>query len=193
LSADQEGIDMAEKAIGLVEFVSIARGIEATDEMVKVAQVNLLLSRTVCSGKYITLIGGEVSAVERAIDRGVEIAGETLVDQFILPNVHPSVIPSITATTPIEDLRSLGIIETFSVAASIVAADTAVKAASVDLVEIRAAIGLGGKSFVILNGDVADIRTAVERGEERARKEGTLVYSIVIPAPRKELLDALLL
>ena len=91
-----------------------------------------------------------------------------------------------------EDLRSLGVIETFSVAASVVAADTAVKAASVELVEIRAAIGLGGKSFVILNGDVADIRTAVERGVERAREDGTLVYSIVIPAPRKELLDALL-
>lgn len=183
---------MDEKAIGLVEFISIARGIEATDEMVKVADVDLLLSRTVCSGKYITMIGGEVAGVERSIDVGVEVAGETLVDQFILPNVHPSVIPSITATTPVEDLRSLGVIETFSVAASIVAADTAVKAASVELIEIRAAIGLGGKSFVILNGDVSDIRTAVERGVERAREDGTLVYSIVIPAPRKELLDALL-
>ncbi len=183
---------MDEKAIGLVEFVSIARGIEATDEMVKVAEVQLLLSRTVCSGKYITMIGGDVTGVERAMDVGVEIAGETLVDQFILPNVHPSVIPSITATTPVEDLRALGVIETFSVAASVVAADTAVKAASVDLIEIRAAIGLGGKSFVILNGDVADIRTAVDRGVEKAREDGTLVYSIVIPAPRKELLDALL-
>jgi microcompartment protein CcmL/EutN len=138
------------------------------------------------------MIGGDVSGVERAIEVGVEIAGETLVDQFILPNVHSSVIPSITATTPVEDLRSLGVIETFSVAASVVAADTAVKAASVDLVEIRAAIGLGGKSFVILNGDVANIRTAVDRGVEKARADGTLVYSIVIPAPRKELLDALL-
>ncbi len=183
---------MDEKAIGLVEFVSIARGIEATDEMVKVAEIDLLLSRTVCSGKYITMIGGDVSNVERAIEVGLEIAGETLVDQFILPNVHPSVIPSITATTPVDDLRSLGVIETFSIAASVVAADTAVKAASVDLVEIRAAIGLGGKSFVILNGDVADIRTAVDRGVEKARADGTLVYSIVIPAPRKELLDALL-
>jgi len=183
---------MNEKAIGLVEFISIARGIEATDAMVKVADVNLLLSKTVCAGKYISLIGGDVSSIEQAIDVGVEIAGETLVDQFILPNVHPSVIPSITATTSIDDLRSLGVIETFSVAASIVAADTAVKAALVDLVEIRAAIGLGGKSFVILNGDVADIRTAVKRGEEKAGKDGTLVYSIVIPAPRKELLDALL-
>ncbi len=183
---------MDEKAIGLVEFVSIARGIEATDEMVKVAEVELLLSRTICSGKYITMIGGDVTGVERAMDVGVEIAAETLVDQFILPNVHPSVIPSITATTPVEDLRALGVIETFSVAASVVAADTAVKAASVDLIEIRAAIGLGGKSFVILNGDVADIRTAVDRGVEKAREDGTLVYSIVIPAPRKELLDALL-
>jgi microcompartment protein CcmL/EutN len=183
---------MNEKAIGLVEFISIARGIEATDEMVKAADVNLLLSKTVCAGKYISLIGGDVSSIKRAIDVGVEIAGETLVDQFILPNVHPSVIPSITATTSIDDLRSLGVIETFSVAASIVAADTAVKAALVDLVEIRAAIGLGGKSFVILNGDVADIRTAVKRGEEKAGKDGTLVYSTVIPAPRKELLDALL-
>ncbi|NIO10097.1 MAG: BMC domain-containing protein, partial [Deltaproteobacteria bacterium] len=86
--------------------------------------------------KYITMIGGDVTGVERAMDVGVEIAGETLVDQFILPNVHPSVIPSITATTPVEDLRALGVIETFSVAASVVAADTAVKAASVDLIEI---------------------------------------------------------
>ncbi|MBI5731162.1 MAG: BMC domain-containing protein, partial [Ignavibacteriales bacterium] len=55
-------------SIGLIEMTSIAAGMQAADIMLKTSQVELILSRTICSGKYIVLIGGEVAAVQSAVD-----------------------------------------------------------------------------------------------------------------------------
>ena len=63
-------------AIGLVETTSIAKGIEASDAMLKAAEVELVLSRTVCSGKLITLVAGDVAAVEASVKAGVEIGAK---------------------------------------------------------------------------------------------------------------------
>ena len=52
------------EAIGMIELNSIALGIMTADEMVKVAPVTLIAAMTICPGKYISLVGGEVSAVE---------------------------------------------------------------------------------------------------------------------------------
>ena len=53
-----------ERAIGLIETISIAGGIEAADAMVKKASVKLFLARPICPGKFIVLIGGDVEAVK---------------------------------------------------------------------------------------------------------------------------------
>ena len=175
------------RAIGLVEFNSIAKGIEAADAMVKSAQVELIQSRTICPGKYIALVCGDVAAVENAVKAGVNLGGAFVVDEFVLPNVHPSVIPAISAVTAIEDVQALGIIEVFSTASCIVAADTAVKAAEVDLIEVRLGIGIGGKAFVTLTGDVAAVKAAIEAGAESVSEKGLLVNKVVIPSPHKYL------
>ncbi|MDK2986250.1 MAG: hypothetical protein PWQ96_1894 [Clostridia bacterium] len=175
------------RAIGLVEFNSIARGIEAADKMVKSAQVELIQARTICPGKYIALVSGDVAAVENSIETGINAGDSFVVDDFILPNVHPSVIPAITATTFTDELKALGVIEVFSSASSIVAADTAVKAAEVDLIEVRLGIGIGGKSFVTLTGDVAAVKAAVEAASQSVIEKGMLVNKVVIPSPHKYL------
>jgi microcompartment protein CcmL/EutN len=125
------------RAIGLVEFNSIAKGIEGADAMLKTGQVEVIVSRPVCPGKYITLVWGDVAAVESAVKAGINKGDVNVVDDFILPNVHPQVIPACSAGNMISEVRALGILETFSIAAMIVAADTAVKAGEVDLIEIR--------------------------------------------------------
>lgn len=88
--------------------------------------------------------------------------------------------------------RSLGVIETFSVASCILAADEAVKTGGIKLVEIRPAIGLGGKSYVTMLGDVSAIEIAVEKGQRHAKLEGLLVKSVIIPSATKDILRALL-
>lgn len=175
------------RAIGLVEFNSIAKGIEAADSMLKAAQVETLTCRTICPGKYISLIWGDVAAVQSAVSAGINKGMGSVVDEFVLPNVHPSVIPAINGTTQVSEIKSLGIIETFSLASLIVAADTAVKAAEVDLLEIRLGLAIGGKSFVTLTGDVGAVKAAVAAGAASAAEKGLLVNQVVIPSPHPNL------
>lgn len=178
-------------AIGLVEFISISKGIEAADVMVKAADVEILSSNTICPGKYIVMVCGSTSAIESSIEAGINTGGEMVVDSFILSNVHKSVLSAITNTSSDYEMGALGIIETFSVASLITAADAAVKAADVNLMEIRLATGIGGKAFVTMTGDVAAVKCAVEAGCGIAGDKGLLVNSVVIPAPSEKLLRAI--
>lgn len=174
-------------AIGLVEFNSIAKGIEAGDAMLKASRVELLDARPICPGKYIVLIWGEVSAVYNSVQAGNTIGQHSVVDDFVIPNVHPSVIEAISCSTDVTELKALGVIESFSIAALVVAADSAVKAGQVDLIEIRLGTGIGGKSYVTLTGDVGDVTASVNVGKETCAERAMLVESVVIPSPHKAL------
>lgn len=178
-------------AIGLVELNSIAKGIESADIMEKTADVSILLSKTTCPGKYITLIGGDVSSVEQSVRAGIELGDGAVIDSFVIPNVHPTIIPAISGTTEITVFKAIGVIETFSVAALIEAADAAVKAAEVEPIRIHLAYGIGGKSYTVLTGEVAAVKAAVATGSQVASDKGLLVQNIVIPHPGKQLLTQL--
>jgi microcompartment protein CcmL/EutN len=180
------------RAIGLVELRSIARGMLTTDAMLKAADVELLRAHVVCPGKYIILIAGTISHVKNAVAVGQQVAPEVVVDQFVLNNVHPSVFPALTATTEIEDVRAIGVVETFTLAAAIVAADTAVKAAPVNLIEIRLPFAMGGKAFTVLTGEVSAVRSAVNSAAMLLKDEGVIDSFTVIPAPHKDLISKLL-
>ncbi len=176
-----------ENAIGLIEVSSIAQGFLVADEMLKAADVELLISRTICSGKHITLVCGAVGAVNASVETGRRIADFALIDSLIIPNVHESIFPAIRGLNIIEDVSSLGIVECFSVASLIEAADAAVKAAQVQLIEIRLAMALGGKAFFTLTGTVADVKAAVDAAKNYIAEKGLLVNAVVIPGPRKEI------
>ncbi|MBM3214200.1 BMC domain-containing protein [Candidatus Poribacteria bacterium] len=184
---------MAERnAIGIIELTSIAAGYAVTDAMLKAGTVEVLVARTICSGKYLSIIGGNVSDTKEALDAGVLRAEGTLVDTCLLTNIHPAVFPAITGSNTPTTLDALGVLESFSVAALLEAADAAVKAAAVDLIEIRLAMALGGKAFCTLTGDVASVESAVRVGSERIASKGLLVNRTVIPRPRPELLNEII-
>jgi microcompartment protein CcmL/EutN len=73
------------------------------------------------------------------------------------------------------------------VASSILAADAALKTATVDLIDFRIANGLGGKSFFTITGEVSDVRSAVASGAKNAQERGLLAREVVIPRPHPEL------
>lgn len=179
-------------AIGLVEFSSISRGIYSADQMVKISEVEIVTAQTICPGKYIALVQGEVAAVQDSVHMGEETAGEYLVDSLIIPNVHEDVFPAITGTTAPASVGALGIFETFSVAAMVVAADCILKAAELAAIEIRLGTGLGGKSFFTFTGDVASVKTGIAAGLESAAEHGLVVNAEVIPAPSEKLKGFLL-
>ncbi len=179
-------------AIGVLELNSIARGFEAADEMVKTAAVTLLAAKPVCPGKFAIVAAGEVAAVSAALAAGRVKAGPYQIDELVLANVHPSVLPALHGVGPGRPPEALGIIETFSVASAVEAADAGVKAAAVELIELRVALGLGGKSFAVYTGSVADVAAAVEAGSAPVREKGYLVETAVIPAPDGQIKDLLL-
>lgn len=134
------------KAVGILELSSIAKGMETGDAMLKSANVELLVSKTLCPGKFLLMLGGDVGAVQQAINSGASLAGEMLVDSLILPNIHPSILPAISGLNHVEQRQAVGVVETWSVAACIDAADCAVKAANVTLVRVHMAFGIGGNA-----------------------------------------------
>lgn len=180
------------EAIGLVETISVAVGIAVTDEMAKTARVEVLESTAICPGKFMVLVAGGVSPVESALERGVAVGGEVVVDSLFIPNVHPGVFPAILGATDVEAVGALGVVETFTAASAITAADAAAKAAGVTLIEIRLAKGLGGKAFFTMTGDVHDVEAAMDAALEVVRKGGNLVRSVVIPRPHPDTVEKIL-
>lgn len=180
------------ETIGFLELNSIARGIEAADLILKTAEVELLYAKAGCPGKYYILFTGEVAAVKASMEAGKALGGSFAVDGCVIPRVHPQVIAAINLSCAPEGVNAVGVMEFFSVTAAVYAADAAVKAADVTLMDIRLGTGIGGKSFVVLTGDVAAANAAVEAGIHTENAAGMTVASVVIPNPRKEIFESLM-
>ncbi|MBT8248489.1 MAG: BMC domain-containing protein, partial [Acidimicrobiia bacterium] len=144
-------------ALAIVEFASIAVGIEAGDAMVKRAPLGVIQSGTVQPGKYIVLIAGDVASVEESLAAGIGLGGDAIVDTVFLPDIHPEVVTALQGGRSFDDGEALGIIETRTVAAIIEAADAAVKGATVTAAQIELADGLGGKGYVLLGGVLSEV------------------------------------
>lgn len=177
------------RSIGLIELSSVATGYMVQDIMLKAGAIELLLARTICSGKYLIVVAGDVTSVEAALHAGATGAGAALIEHRQITRVHPAVLSAIgnTAEFDARQLRALGVVETFSAASVIEVADAAIKAADVALLRIHLAMALGGKGFVLMAGDVASVKEAVEVGSKVAAEGGMLVGKGVIPAPSAEL------
>lgn len=176
-------------AIGMIEVLSIARGIEVGDFMVKVAKVDLLRASTVCPGKYIVIISGATGDVKTAMEVGEKHGGEYVVDSLFIANIHPQLIPAINMTNPVESPGAVGVIEFYSVASAITAADIAAKAADITLIEVKTGYAIGGKGVVILTGDIGAVRVAVEAAEKNIE---LLTGTAIIPRPSPKLFETLL-
>lgn len=177
-------------ALGMIETNSIPAGIEAGDAMLKAADVALVTAQAVCAGKYIVIVSGDVAAVKASVEAGVAMADYVLVDSIVIPNVHGQVIEAISASSNIEDAEALGIMETFSLSSAVICADAAVKAAAVQLIEVRLGRGLGGKSFVVLTGEVAAAKAAIEAARAVEEAQGMVAGTVVIPSPHPDILQA---
>ena len=154
------------KAIGMIEYRTVSAGITATDLMVKTADVDIIEAQTVCPGKYISIITGDLSAVRAAVDNAKASFEEAHIDSFVL--------------------------ETFDASQIIVAADNAVKTAEVSLIEIRLARGMCGKSYAIMTGEVAAVTAAIERAKDVVSTSGMFLDSSVIARPDKKLIEKIL-
>ena len=180
------------KALGMIEFKTVSAGVTAADAMVKTAAVELIEAQTVCPGKYIALIKGDLSAVYAAVAAAKVQYGEQLIDSFVLGNPHEGIFPAIYGTTRVEHISALGILETFDASAIIVAADVAAKTSEVELIELRIAKGMCGKSYLFLCGEVSAVDAAISRAKNSVSDGGMYLDSTVIAHPDPQICKSIL-
>ncbi|HSG79733.1 MAG TPA: BMC domain-containing protein [Acidimicrobiia bacterium] len=171
---------MTAPALALLEFDSVAAGIAAGDAMVKRAPLESVVAGTIQPGHYLVLVTGEVAEVLEAVDAGRATSAVALVDEVVLPDVHPDVVSASRGERRGGPVEALGVVETRTVAATIQVADAGIKGARVEIHELRLGDGLGGRGYVLFGGAVADVEAAVEIGSGRiaaAALRGTAVIA----------------
>jgi microcompartment protein CcmL/EutN len=181
-----ESTTPAEPALALIEFASIAAGMQAGDAMIKKAPIAHIIAGTVQPGHYLVLISGEVADVEESLKAGREVGGSTVIDTVYLPQVHPAVVEAIAGGRDATPGTALGVIETSTVPAAIQSADAGIKGAQVALLEVRLADGLNGKGLTLFTGEVADVEAAVDIGVKSIDPHA-LTNQIVIPQLHPEM------
>ena len=180
------------RTIGCVELSSIGMGMQTADEMVKAANVELVMARTTCPGRYLIVVTGDTGAVTSSVQTGLHLAADMVVDSFVIPNVHESVIPAMNGTAIHDRINALGVIETYTAASCVLAADAAAKAGEVSLLDLRLSAGLGGKAFVVMTGEVSAVQSSVDAGAANVTEGGPVVSKIVIASPSEDLKRQLL-
>jgi len=176
-------------AIGIVELSSIAAGYLAEDAMLKAADVEVLIARTICPGKFLVIVGGSAAAISASLDAARNVASGYLIESLNIPNIDRQVFPALSGSVelPKNYNRALGIVETFSATPIIEAADAAVKAADVTLFRVHVSMAVGGKGYFLVNGDTSAVNAAVDAAVEQIKETGMLVNKVIIPSASKEL------
>ena len=167
-------------AIALIELESVAAGAFAADAMVKCSPVELLHAGTVQPGKYLILVGGGTAEVEESHLAGMRAAASDVLDEVLLPDVHPEIVRALGGRRGFDTYDSLIVLETSTIAAILRATDAAAKGAAVDVAELRLANGLGGRGVAMLTGELCDVEAAAEIATRAlAGRDVKLCHSIV--------------
>ena len=179
------------RAIGVIELKNIPKGVEATDAALKSAGVQVVAAHPSCPGKYEIILTGSISNVTASVSHVLSKFDGYVIDSSIMGRIDEQVIAALFGTQKTERKGALGLIETFSAATTIKAADLAVKTAKVEIFDLRVSRGMGGKGVIMLTGEVGDVTAAVEAGSAYATQSGQLSSNAVIAAPHADLWEQL--
>ena len=185
-------------AIGFLETTGYTPAMIALDVMCKTAHVEALQSEVNDFLGFMVKISGEIDAVQSAIEAGKQIAtelgGKPVVK--ILANPEHQIQPVINGPEEYNGLLEQNVVhhpvtdeinqeeeEIFN------AIDQACKAANVEVVG-KEKLG-GGYVTVIIKGDVAAVKAAVDAGEAEVSKLGNLIAAYVIARPSTSVLSLL--
>ena len=201
-------------ALGLIEVNGWSPAIVVLDAMEKAAWVKLVQAELNDQPGVILKIEGPVADVTAAIRAGSEIANSMQVRWVsdVIPNpddkatrawlAKPEFNPLIEQDVVHEPRAqkkekalsqntgfAVGLIETQGFTAIFEAIDTACKTADVEVLA-REKLG-GGYITVVIKGDVAAVRAAIEAGKAKVEGLGKLIAAHVIPNPSEGVLRLL--
>ncbi|MGD9567156.1 MAG: BMC domain-containing protein [Sedimentibacter sp.] len=178
------------RALGIIEFSSIAKGIETADKMVKKATTEVLLLRHLCPGKFMVILSGDVEDVKEAVDTAVNGDRNKIIESAVISNAHEALILSFKKRLEKCEFESIGIFETATVTSALVSLDSALKSASVILVKLVIGNGIGGKSYFVVNGSVSSVEEAIKNATNSIHIK-KLVHKTIIPSPDQDIINNL--
>ena len=179
------------RSVGVIELKNIPKGVEATDAALKSAGVQMVSAHPSCPGKYEIILTGSISNVTASVNHVLSKFDGYVIDSSVMGRIDEQVITALFGTQKTEKKGSLGLVETFSAATTIKAADIAVKTAKVEIFDLRVSRGMGGKGVVMITGEIGDVAAAVEAAANYAMTTGQLSSQAVIAAPHAELWNQL--
>ncbi len=173
------------EALALYEIEGVPRAVFCQDAALKRAPVEVLACAPTSPGKAILIFAGDVASVEESMAAVDEVVGARQIDRLVLPGVHPGVVQALRGERRPRGAEALAIFELSTVAATLEAADAAIKNAQVTIGRLHPASGFGGKGYFTVWGAQSDVEAAVEAAEGLARER--LLDVEVIPAPHDDL------
>ncbi len=202
-------------ALGFAEISFLSITAVIADQVVKAAQVRLLGIETTGNENLTLRLEGDVASVETALafaeQRARELGSEAVVrclsrpEAALGPLIHfpntqnplyggrdqflPTDYPENKNQTMNSNPQALGILETQGLTAVLEATDTMLKAANVTLVG-KEKIGAAYVT-VIVKGDVAAVKAAVDAGAKAVGNLGKLIAAHVIARPHDDLIALL--
>lgn len=189
--ADVEG----SPALGILELEHIARGVLVADAICKRTEIQILASRPISGGKHLIYLRGDVAEMEEAMDVGRNVAGTSLLDSLFLPmadaQLWPAIPDSMDARGWTSDvIVSAAIVETSTICALLAAMDAACKVTEITVRDVRLGVGIMGKAFFTMTGELEDVQAAADAARNVA--EQRLLALEVIPAPANEIVGSLI-
>ena len=175
-------------ALGLFELESLARGVVVADALVKQATVQIVIAEAVSPGKYLLVFVGAEGEVLESFKAGLEAGGSLVLDSLHLTHIAETLVAALLTgqLAKVGPHDAVGIVELHTVAATLKAADVALKQANVQLTQLHLAKGIGGKGWFTLAGVQHDVEAALE-GAAAAVQPSLLVATELIQRPHADL------
>ncbi|MGL4848641.1 MAG: BMC domain-containing protein [Clostridium sp.] len=181
------------RSICILEFKTIAKGIEISNEIIKKVNIEILYFRSTCPGKFVFIANGDEGEITEAIKLGGELGEAVLMEQFQINNVHKNILEALKGTVKKNDIgyAAVGILEVSKVSRGLVALDKTLKSSSVELISLKIGFGIGGKLVYIISGELSDIEYGINESERFLNNKGIIGKSIM-PVVHESILKGLI-
>lgn len=167
------------RSIVSFEFKSISKGTEVTDEMIKLAEVQIVLFRVICPGRLLVILSGDEDAIRTVFNKGNEADEGHILDSALISGIKDTVIRALTSRVMMPPKGALGLFETMTISSGIKALDSTLKGGNLNLVKLQIASGISGRLVFTVSGDVSDVEQGLKSGKDAIEARRIINTSII--------------
>lgn len=178
------------KSIGSLEFRSICKGIEISNEILKQNNIEILYAKSICPGKFIIIFSGDSQDIKEAVELGQSLGENYIVETFVINKVHNQIIDGLKSKYENKNTDGLcvGVMETTKVCSGIKALDCALKSSDVNLLKIQLAFAIGGKFVFLISGSVSSVENAIYNSKS-ILDEKEIINTAIMPFVHNGLME----